>query len=140
VRILILDDDKEIRELLTTALTGKGHEVTAYADPTEFPFLNKESCPCPPDHPCADIIIADIVMPNIEGIEFLRKLREAGCHPIIRGNIALMSGYLTLHYMNDLNEMGVHYFRKPFVLEEIYQWVEQCRERAEADDNTQTLH
>ena len=131
LKILVFDDDADIRNLLKTALEGKGHEVTALSDPTEFKFFNMETCSCLPGKPCADILIADIVMPNVEGIDFYKKLKEAGCLPLERGNVAIISGYLTIHYMNDLNDLGIQYFRKPFDLENIYTWVEQCRERVE---------
>ena len=36
MRILILDDDPDIRNLLETALVMKGHEVTTLSDPSEF--------------------------------------------------------------------------------------------------------
>lgn len=129
MRILILDDDADIRDLLQTALAGKGHDVTTYADPSEFPFLHSKSCPCEPDNSCADVLIADLVMPKIEGIEFVKKLKDEGCWPLTIGNVAVMSGYLTLHYMNELNAMDIHYFRKPFELEELYAWVDECQER-----------
>ena len=135
LRILVLDDDVEIRKLLKTALAEKGHEVTTLADPTEFPFLNKESCRCQPGAPCADILIFDNVMPNIEGIDLFKKLKSCGCQPLLKGNVAIMSGYLTIHYMNELNELGIHYFRKPFKLKDIYEWVDLCQARIKAYDN-----
>lgn len=131
LRILVLDDDAETRDLLKIALSNKGHDVTVLADPTEFPFLNKDSCPCSPDSPCADILISDNIMPNIEGIDLFKKLKKCGCQPLIKGNVAIMSGYLTIHYMNELNALGIHYFRKPFNLSEIYDWVDLCRDRIE---------
>jgi len=33
--------------------------------------------------------------------------------------------------MNELNSMGIHYFRKPFEMNEIFNWVEECQERLE---------
>jgi len=45
-----------------------------------------------------------------------------------------MSGYLTLHYMNELNAMGISYFRKPFEMQEIYNWVDECQERLEKSE------
>lgn len=135
LRILVIDDDAEIRSMLQTALSSKGYEVEALADPTEFPFIKDKTCPCPPAKPCADILIADNVMPNIEGIEFFKELKSRGCHPLVKGNVAIISGYLTIHYMNELNDLGIHYFRKPFQLNDIYTWVEQCQERIEASKN-----
>ena len=76
-------------------------------------------------------------MPKVKGLEFCKQLKEAGCWPISRGNVAIISGYLTIHYMNELNDMGLHYFRKPFELVDIYKWIEQCEERiAEALNKT----
>jgi len=129
LRILVLDDDVDTRKLLKTALTNKGHEVTTLADPTEFPFLNKDACPCLPGSPCADILISDNIMPNIEGIDLFKKLKDCGCQPLAKGNVAIMSGYLTIHYMNELNDLGIHYFRKPFKLKDIYEWVDLCQAR-----------
>jgi DNA-binding response OmpR family regulator len=131
MRIMVLDDDQDIRDLLQTALTSKGHEVEVFADPTEFPFLHNKKCPCESEQSCADVLIADIVMPNMEGIEFIRNLKKEGCWPLSIGNVAIMSGYLTLHYMNDLNAMGIQYFRKPFELKTLYDWLEGCQERVD---------
>ena len=134
LKILIFDDDPDIRNLLQTALSGKGHDVTTFSDPTEFPLFDKDSCPCTEEDPCADILIADIVMPNVEGIDFFKILKRSGCVPLERGNVAIMSGYLTIHYMNELNALNIHYFRKPFELTEIYSWIDQCVAIIEAEE------
>ena len=131
LRILVLDDDAETRDMLKIALGNKGHDVTVLADPTEFPFLRKDRCPCSSDSPCADILISDNIMPNIEGIDLFKKLKNGGCHPLRKGNVAIMSGYLTIHYMNELNDLGIHYFRKPFKMSDIYDWVDLCHARIE---------
>jgi DNA-binding response OmpR family regulator len=131
MRILILDDDPDICALLEAALTGKGHTVISHSDPTEFPLFNKQICPCKPEDFCTDVLIADIVMPKIKGIEFVKDLRNKGCWPLKLGNVAVMSGFLTLHYLNELHSMGIHYFRKPFELREIFNWLEKCQERVD---------
>jgi DNA-binding NtrC family response regulator len=132
LRVLIIDDDSDIRNLLKTVLVSKGYEVTTLADPTEFPYFDNERCQCPPEKHCSDILIADIVMPKVNGIDFYKRLAGNGCYPLVKGNVAIMSGYLTIHYMNELNELGIHYFRKPLELNALYAWVEQCRARIEA--------
>ncbi len=45
LRILVFDDDAEFRTMLQTALSSKGHEVTAFSDPTEFPFITERAAP-----------------------------------------------------------------------------------------------
>ena len=129
LKILVVDDDESIRNMLKTALESKGHEVTTLADPTEFKYFDQLSCPCPEGEPCTDVLIADIVMPNIEGIDFCKKLKASGCRPLAKGNVAIISGYLTIHYMNELNDLGIHYMRKPFEMKEMFEWIEQCQAR-----------
>lgn len=132
LRVLVIDDDADIRNLMQSALSSKGYEVSTLADPSEFPFINNKTCTCPTDSPCADIIIADIVMPKVDGIDFFNHLKDTGCCTLVRGNVAIMSGYLTIYYMNVLNNLGIHYFRKPFELNEIFAWADECRERIKA--------
>lgn len=139
LRILIIDDDAEIRDLLKISLSARGHEVTALSNPSEFPFLDDGTCPCPKDTPCADILITDNIMPKIEGIDFFKKLINCGCQPLVKGNMAIMSAYLTIHYMNELNNLGIHYFRKPFNLKDINDWVDLCQSRIEQSSSNPSL-
>jgi DNA-binding response OmpR family regulator len=67
-RILVMDDDARIRELMKTALELDGHEVTAVGDGRLGLRAFQESRP--------DLIIADLVMPEMEGIETIRTLRK----------------------------------------------------------------
>ncbi|MBW2519396.1 MAG: response regulator [Deltaproteobacteria bacterium] len=129
LRILVFDDDKPICDMLEQALTSKGHAVTTYVNPAEFPFFNEHICPCPTDDPCADILITDIVMPEIDGLDFFKQLKEAGCRPLVNGNVAIMSGHLTLHSMGEFNQLGIHCFRKPLEINEICHWVDECAHR-----------
>lgn len=127
MRILILDDDKALREMLGEALTARGHDVSLFADPTEATVFHGQNCPCVPEDACAEVIIADIVMPSMKGIELVKSLKDNGCWPLSVGNVAIVSGYLTLHYMNELNDMGIQYFRKPFTIRDICEWVDSCK-------------
>jgi YesN/AraC family two-component response regulator len=118
----------DLRNLLKTALSARGHEVHTFADPTEVPFFHGKDCPCKPEDACSDVLLADIVMPKVKGVELIKELKAGGCWPLSIGNVAIMSGHLTLHYMNELHELGIHYFRKPFKLDDICAWVDQCEE------------
>ncbi len=129
MRIIVLDDDIDLRNLLKTALADKGHDVHVFSDPTEVPFFHGKDCPCKPDDACTDVLIADIVMPQVEGVELIKQLKDGGCWPLSIGNVAIMSGYLTLHYMNELHDLGVQYFRKPFKLDDLCSWIDQCEKK-----------
>lgn len=64
-RILVVDDERSIRDSLNMILTDEGYEVQSAADGEEaLKFISDENF---------DIIISDIKMPNIDGIELLNK-------------------------------------------------------------------
>lgn len=65
-RILVIDDDPMIRELLLYMLQGAGHEVALAADGNEG-FSSYRQTP-------ADVVITDLIMPGKEGIETIREM------------------------------------------------------------------
>lgn len=75
VRILNIDDEAPIRKLLRVALTGHGYEVEDA--PTGQDGLNKAAVFRP------DLIILDLGLPDIEGVEVVRRLREWSKTPVI---------------------------------------------------------
>jgi len=88
-KILIVDDDRSIRELLEILLKNEGLTVTsaagaekglAEAKATEF-----------------DVIISDLKMPTMTGIDFLRELRETGLIRRRRGEVGTQFILLTAH-------------------------------------------
>lgn len=74
--VALVDDEKNVRLALRTALTKEGFKVIEFADGQKaFDFI-KECSSDSPDYP--DIFILDIMMPVMDGITLLRKLRENG--------------------------------------------------------------
>jgi DNA-binding response OmpR family regulator len=67
--ILIIDDEKSIRLLLENFL-GKNYEITAKSDGQEAQEWLESNIP--------DLIICDIQMPNLDGYEFLKGVRQRG--------------------------------------------------------------
>ncbi|HCT99164.1 MAG TPA: response regulator [Methylococcaceae bacterium] len=69
-KILIIDDDADIRELLTLVLQQDHHDVFVAEDGQRgIAFHQQEKF---------DVIITDIVMPNKDGVEFILELAEHG--------------------------------------------------------------
>ena len=74
-KILIVDDEKEIRDLIEIYLKSEGYETLKAADGEEaLNILNKEE---------PDLIILDIMMPKMNGIDACLKIREERQMPII---------------------------------------------------------
>jgi len=66
-RILIVDDNEMNRDILVTRLATQGYELTQAADGEEALAAAKEQLP--------DLILLDIMMPKIDGIEVCRRLK-----------------------------------------------------------------
>ncbi len=65
-RILVVDDDEQIRELFKRILQDEGHQVFLAADGVDGIKLYKREQP--------DLMLLDIIMPNKEGIEVIREI------------------------------------------------------------------
>lgn len=75
MRILIVDDERPIRKFLRTALTAQGYDVFEAVD------AQQALAAAAGDHP--DVIILDLGLPDMDGIEVTRRLREWTQIPII---------------------------------------------------------
>ncbi len=74
-RILVVDDEPQLTRVLRTGLTSRGYEVRAAADGLAgFEAFNDW-------HP--DLVITDLAMPNVDGLELCRRLRAVSAVPII---------------------------------------------------------
>lgn len=75
IKILVVEDDEEINGLISKALTREGYEVTSVFDGKRAleEFENDEF----------KIILLDIMIPYIDGIEVMRRIREKSTVPIL---------------------------------------------------------
>ena len=70
-KILVADDEKEIRDLLEIYLLNEGYKVVKAKDGQEaLDIIENED---------VDLLVLDIMMPNMNGYEFAKELREANC-------------------------------------------------------------
>lgn len=74
-KILIIEDDADIREMLIDYLNGDGYEITTYSDGVSFET----------DIDITDYALAlvDLMLPKINGFELIKKIREISTIPII---------------------------------------------------------
>jgi PAS domain S-box-containing protein len=123
LHILIVDDEKQIRELFGEALSKQGYRVTLLDNGLEALRLIQES------GSCVDLVITDQTMPQMTGIDLIRMLRECGNHvPVI-----LCSGYSEL-LTDELMEAQdiAHFLNKPVRISELLATVDEVLFRQQA--------
>jgi two-component system KDP operon response regulator KdpE len=74
-RILVVDDEPQLRRVLRTGLTSRGYDVRAASDGRAGFESFTEWNP--------DLVITDLAMPNVDGLELCRRLRAVSQIPII---------------------------------------------------------
>jgi DNA-binding response OmpR family regulator len=103
LKVLVVDDDPTVRDVLTTLLGFDGFEVASAPDGPTALQLAKTLAP--------DIVLLDVVMPGIDGLQVCRTLRDGS--PSTR--IVMLTGRGTAEDELDGVSAGAHaYLRKPF--------------------------
>jgi len=112
-KILVIDDEDYHRELMQKLLSKLGYQVEAVESAEDaFSFLDRESFP---------VIITDLIMLEMDGVEFCRKIRETDNKTFV---IAL-SGHTDLYDIDRLKEVGFdNHLTKPFKIEVIKQAIQ----------------
>jgi CheY-like chemotaxis protein len=123
IRALIFDDDALILALLKEVLERRGYEVFTFSEPGVCPLYKNAEGICTGDHQCADIILSDIRMPNVSGIDLIEKLDKSGCKVKHR---ALISGSWTPSELAQAKELNCKMFDKPFKIEQLENWLDEC--------------
>ena len=112
-KILLAEDDDSLRGFLARALERAGYEVTACADGEEAVAVLDQDW---------DLLLTDIVMPGIDGIEVARQ--AAALHPSLR--IMFITGFAAVALAaGDTAPAGAKVLSKPIHLREIVTEVER---------------
>ncbi|TML96845.1 MAG: response regulator transcription factor [Actinobacteria bacterium] len=110
MRILVVDDERAVRESLQRALELEGYEIELAADGREAlaRLANGESQP--------DAVILDVLMPVVDGLEVCRRLRRAGNRVPV---LMLTARDEIENRVAGLDAGADDYVPKPFALEEL---------------------
>ena len=107
-RLLVVDDEPNIRELLATSLRFAGFEVHAAADGGSALRMARDLEP--------DLLVLDVMLPDMDGFTVTRRLREKGQHMPV---LFLTARDDTSDKVQGLTVGGDDYVTKPFSLEEV---------------------
>ncbi len=119
-RILVVDDEDNLRTMLVAALRYAGYDVSEASDGQEGLRAAREL------HP--DLIVLDVMMPGLDGFAVTRRLRESGDRTPI---IFLTARDSSQDKVEGLTIGGDDYLEKPFNLDELVARVEAVSRRFE---------
>jgi len=104
-RILLVDDDVPLITLLAIGLKGYGFTVTTAGNGVEA--LRQYHAYCGN----FSWIVTDAHMPQMDGLGFLREVRDVG----YKGHVVLMSGHLSVEELRSYADVNISgFFHKPF--------------------------
>ena len=106
-KILVVDDETDLREILIARLTKAGHTVLGAEDGKDAQnVLTRDD---------VDVVVCDIRMPRSNGIDFLRWVQQKRSLPVI-----LMTGHTSIAEATDATALGAAAFlTKPFDEEDL---------------------
>ncbi|MBA2759196.1 MAG: response regulator transcription factor [Chloroflexia bacterium] len=127
LRVLVVDDDRQIRRALSTALRGQGYEVEVAVDGADA--LTRMATWNP------DVVVLDLVMPNVDGFEVVRDARAWTSVPII-----VLSARGQFQDKVTALDLGADdYITKPFGIEELEARLRAIMRRAHPDDDVTSI-
>ncbi len=102
-QVLVVDDEESVCEVLGVILRKEGHEVTTVTDPVKALELA--------DRTPFDLVIQDLKMPGMDGIDLLKKIRERNPQALV----VVMTAFSSWDRAVEAMRLGAYnYIRKPF--------------------------
>jgi two-component system response regulator PilR (NtrC family) len=117
-KILVIEDEKNMRDILKILLEGEGYEVSSAKDGTEgLGWLNRD---------IFDLIITDIKMPGVDGFHILKKAQEISPETFV----IMITAFGTTESAIEAMKFGAYdYIHKPFKIDEIRLVVKSALEK-----------
>ncbi|HIE56943.1 MAG TPA: response regulator transcription factor [Anaerolineales bacterium] len=121
--VLVVDDEKSLRDFVRHNLAGRGYKIFTAGDGLEaLAIFHRENI---------DLVIMDVMMPDMNGLETIRRIRETSRIPII----VLSALGEEQDKIRALNLGADDYLTKPFGVGELLARVEAVQRRARWSDN-----
>lgn len=118
IRILVVDDEEDIREIVRILLESRGYRADCAAD-------GEEAIAYVRDNPEVDLVVMDIMMPRLSGVEATREIRKYSQAPIL----FLTAKTLESDKEDAYGSGGDDYLGKPFSQAELMMKVESLLRR-----------
>ncbi|MHA2251973.1 MAG: PAS domain S-box protein [Candidatus Kariarchaeaceae archaeon] len=112
--VLLVEDDSTVSKLVTKILENTGYTVVSANKPSSaLEILEKKTDPF-------DLIISDIILPEMNGLEFVKKIQETG----ERSKVLFITGYVDQPLYDSIKVKGFLILEKPFTPHELLTTIE----------------
>ena len=127
-KILVVDDDEEVRQLVVTMLTADGFEVLQAADANALKEMFENSPP--------DVVLLDLKLPDADGMDLLPTLKKQWPET----EVIVLTGFATLDAAIEATKRGAYYFaKKPFDHKSLRLSLERAIEHKQLTQETGSL-
>lgn len=127
-RVMVVDDEENIRDVLSNYLTTLGYNVVTAQDGEDA--LSKFA------RSGFDLIISDLLMPTVDGLELLKKVRELDKDVIF----LMITGYPSIETAVEAIKKGAYdYITKPFHMEDVKIRIERAFEKKNLKERLSTI-
>lgn len=117
--ILVVDDESAVRRLLAAQLDRLGYPCATASHGREALDISRQ-------HPCPSLVLTDVRMPGVDGVQLLRELKQLDANI----QVVMISGQQDLDTVrNCLREGAYDYLLKPFELDNLAGTVQRALER-----------
>ncbi len=127
-RVLIVDDEEQMRDLLTKVLDRNGYQVSAAGDGEQaLALLEKEP---------VDLVVTDVRMPGVSGLEALKAIKELNPEIVV----IIMTAFGSIDQaVQAVKEGAYDYINKPFKIDEMLLTIEKALEERRLRHEVSTL-
>ena len=129
IKILIVEDEQMLAEILSDTLFDRNFDVRlAYDGIQALEAVRKEPF---------DVIVSDIMMPNLDGYSLAKKLSSEGCSTPILFLTALSA---TEDVVKGFEIGGNDFLKKPFAIDELIVRIKALAGRVQIQENSETVY
>ena len=127
-RILIIEDEKSLKDVLRILLDEEGYEITAAANGLEgMDYIQND---------IFDLVVTDIKMPKADGFEVLKKVKEISPSTIV----IMITAFATTESTIEAMKLGAYdYIHKPFKIDEIRHVIQKAFEKKNLSEELSLL-
>jgi len=127
-RILVVEDEKSMRELLRILLEGEGYDVVSASDGLDgSSYIERD---------IFDLVITDIKMPGLDGFELLNKIKDISPETLV----IMVTAFGTTESAIEAMKLGAYdYINKPFNVDEIRLIVRKALEKKRLSEEISLL-